>query len=82
MTKSASATEEYIWPQSVIHLDGEWYILNERNGSNIPMQVKNEVSKIELWVNVVTQDKTVDPNSEELGTLSGGNPQARWQVRR
>ena len=44
--------------------------MSERTGSNFPMLLKKGASAIKLRVNVVTQDKTVNPNSEELGTLS------------
>ena len=49
----------------------------ERKGIKIPMHLKNAVYTIKWWVKGVTHDKTVNPNCDELGTLSEGNWQAR-----
>ena len=46
------------------------FIVSERTGSNFLMFLKKGASAMKLRVNVVTQDKTVNPNSEELGALS------------
>ena len=55
--------------------------MNERNGSNIPMQLKSGVYTIELWVKGETHDKKVNPKIEGLATLSVNNQQARLEGR-
>ena len=44
--------------------------------------LKNGVYTLKLWVKGVKHDRTVNPKSEELGTLSGGNRRARLYVPR
>ena len=52
-------------------------IVNQRNGSKIPMHLKTGVYTIKLWVEGEKYAKNTHPKIEELGTWSGGNCQAK-----
>ena len=51
--------------------------MNERNGSKSPMHLKSGVCTIKWWAKGERHDKNTTPKIEEMGTLSGGNLQAR-----
>ena len=46
-------------------------MVNERNGSKRTTHLKNGGCRIKLWVKGVKHVETVNPKSDELGTLSG-----------